>query len=85
MLFSGPCTINPLTGKAFGSSFPLTTVDDFVRAQFLLVNHLNIDKLHACIGASLGGMQAAAAASLYPDRVDRLVKVSYTVHLETVI
>ena len=52
-------------------TFPLTTVEDFVKSQFLLMDHLRIDKLHACVGASLGGMQATMAAALYPERVGR--------------
>ncbi len=69
--YSGPSTINPLTGVQYGTTFPLVTVEDFVEAQFLLMDHLHIDKVHACIGASLGGMQANMAASIYPDRVGR--------------
>ncbi len=70
-LYSGPSSINPLTGKEYGTTFPLVTVEDFIKAQFLLLDHMGVDRVHACIGASLGGMQASLAAALYPERVDR--------------
>ena len=50
-------------------TFPLLTVEDMVQAQFLLLDHLGVDRLHAAVGASLGGMQSLMAAALYPERV----------------
>jgi homoserine O-acetyltransferase len=47
-----------------------------VRAQFLLLDHLGIDKLHASVGSSLGGMQSLQAAVLHPERVSRVVSIS---------
>ena len=52
-------------------SFPLTTVEDMVRVQFLLIEHLGIDRVHASVGSSLGGMQAILGAALFPERVGR--------------
>ncbi len=43
--FSGPSSINPKTNKPYGSSFPMLSVEDFVRAQFQLVQHLGIEKV----------------------------------------
>ncbi len=43
--FSGPSSINPKTNKPYGSSFPLLSVEDFVRAQFQLVKYLGIEKV----------------------------------------
>lgn len=55
---TGPCDINPATGRRWGKDFPLTTVPDLVRAQKLLIERLGIRRLAAVIGGSLGGMQA---------------------------
>ena len=44
-LFSGPSSINPETNKQYGSSFPILSVEDFVRAQFQLVKYLGIEKV----------------------------------------
>ena len=73
---SGPSSINPLTNEVYATSFPLVTVEDMVRAQFLLLDHLGIEQVHASVGSSLGGMQALAAAAMHPDRVKLCVSVS---------
>jgi homoserine O-acetyltransferase len=72
---TGPQTINPVTGAAFGSSFPLVTVRDWVQSQALLLNHLGIEKLRAVIGGSIGGMQAIQWAIDFPDRVERSIAI----------
>ena len=51
----------------------MVTVEDMVEAQFLLLNHLGINRLHAAVGASLGGMQSVMSAAMFPDRVGRSV------------
>ena len=45
-------------------------------AQLLLLDHLDIARLHASVGASLGGMQSLMLAALAPERVDRIVSIS---------
>ena len=40
---TGPNTINPATGKPYGSDFPLITIGDMVAAQKQLVDHLGIE------------------------------------------
>ncbi len=66
---TGPASLNPATGEAFGLDFPLVTIADMVRAQALLVDHLGIDKLFCVAGGSMGGMQVLQWASAYPERV----------------
>lgn len=65
----GPKEINPETGEPWGLDFPVITIADMVRCQVLVADHLNIDKLFAVIGGSMGGMQVLEWASMYPDRV----------------
>lgn len=62
--------------ERYASRFPLISLFDIVRAQMLLIDHLKIDKLHAVVGASMGGMQALIAAALFPDRTNRLICIS---------
>jgi homoserine O-acetyltransferase len=50
---SGPSSINPETGKRYAMSFPLITVFDAIRAQFLLLDNLGVKTLHASVGSSL--------------------------------
>ena len=66
---SGPKSINPTTGKAFGTDFPILTIADMVRAQVLLIDALGIEKLFAVIGGSMGGMLALEWAARYPNRL----------------
>lgn len=73
---TGPSSLNPETGRPYGTDFPAITVEDMVRAQFLLLDSLKINTIHASVGSSLGGMQSLAAAALYPDRVKRVVSIS---------
>jgi homoserine O-acetyltransferase len=66
---TGPQSINPDTGKAWGSNFPLVTVEDWVDSQARLADKLGIAQFAAVMGGSLGGMQALAWAIRYPQRV----------------
>ena len=72
---TGPASIDPATGRPYGMNFPLVTIGDFVRVQKALVDHLGIDKLHAVMGPSMGGLQTYEWAATYPERVERVVSV----------
>ena len=73
---SGPVTINPRTGKPYGRSFPTVMIGDIVDSQVQLLDHLGVDKLHAVIGASLGGMCAINFSVRYPARVKRVIALA---------
>ena len=66
---TGPASINPTTGKPWGSDFPIVTVEDWVDAQARLADRLGISRFAAVMGGSLGGMQALSWAIRYPQRV----------------
>ncbi len=66
---TGAASINPATGRPWGSQFPILTVEDWVTSQTLLADYLGIKQLAAVVGGSLGGMQALQWALAYPDRV----------------
>ncbi|MGD0090840.1 MAG: homoserine O-acetyltransferase [Planctomycetota bacterium] len=66
---TGPHTVNPATGKPYGADFPVVTVGDMVGVQARLVGHLGIESLLAVVGGSLGGQQALAWATQFPERV----------------
>src|SRR5215813_3218537 len=72
---TGPQTIDPVTGKPFGASFPLVTVRDWVGSQAMLLDYLGIEKLRAVIGGSIGGMQAIQWAIDMPERVERSISI----------
>ena len=75
---TGPSSIDPATGKPYGSDFPVITVADMVRTERALLDELGIERLAAVAGGSLGGMQAFEWAILYPDRVDAVVAIAST-------
>jgi homoserine O-acetyltransferase len=66
---TGPLSRNPDTGRAYGGDFPLVTVEDWVDAQARLADRLGIAQFAAVMGGSLGGMQALAWATRYPERI----------------
>jgi len=73
---SGPASPLPDRLGHYGPHFPVVTIRDIVRTQARLADALRIDRWHAVIGGSMGGMQALEWAIMYPDRVDRLVPMA---------
>src|SRR6516165_3394498 len=75
---TGPSSIDPATGRPYGSDFPVITVADMVRAERAFLDVLGIERLAAVTGGSLGGMQAFEWSILFPDRVDAVVAIAST-------
>ena len=73
---TGPLSTDPATGRAYGLDFPLFSMSDLVTVHRLLLEHLGIERVHAVIGGSLGGMQALQWAMDAPGQVDRAVLVA---------
>jgi len=73
---TGPGSVDPADGKRYATRFPILTMEDMVRAQFRLLDHLGIKELYASVGASMGGMQSVAAGVLFPERVNRIASIS---------
>lgn len=73
---TGPASIDPRTGKPYGLSFPMVTIDDMVVVQKKLIDHLGIKKLFAVSGGSMGGLSALKWSVLYPDNVCSVVLIA---------
>jgi len=73
---TGPSSINPATGHAYGPDFPVITIADMVRAQAQLLDHLGIPDVFCVLGGSMGGMQVLEWASTYKDRVFAAVPIA---------
>ena len=73
---TGPASIDPRTGKPYGSTFPTITIGDMVKAQKLLADTLGIQSFYCIIGGSMGGFQAMKWAIYYPEIIDRVVLIA---------
>ena len=73
---TGPNSINPETGKRYNLEFPKLTLRDMVKAQSRLIDSLGIDKLHAVIGGSMGGMLTLQWAKDFPNRLNRYIALA---------
>ncbi|MFG0315995.1 MAG: homoserine O-acetyltransferase [Planctomycetota bacterium JB042] len=75
---TSPVSVDPRTGRKYGPHFPQITPADQANVHALLLDHLGLDKVHAVIGSSLGGMQALQFGALHPDRLDVLITIVST-------
>ena len=75
---TGPMSIDPNTGRPYGASFPVITVEDWVNAQARVADEFGIARFAAVMGGSLGGMQAVAWSMMYPERLGHCVVIAST-------
>src|SRR5262249_29119944 len=52
---TGPSSVDPATGRPYGSDFPVITVADMVRCERAFLDVLGIERLAAVAGGSRGG------------------------------
>ncbi|GAB7093323.1 homoserine O-acetyltransferase [Halolamina litorea] len=78
---TGPASPHP-DGGVWGSSFPAVTVGDWTRAQRRLLDSLGVERLHAVVGGSVGGMNALDWVRRYPESVDRVAPVATAARLD---
>jgi homoserine O-acetyltransferase/O-succinyltransferase len=73
---TGPKSVDPKTGKPYGSAFPVVTVEDWVSTQARLADRLGIGSFAAVMGGSLGAMQALHWTIGYPERIRNSIVVA---------
>ncbi len=73
---TGPGSVNPATGKSYGADFPDVTVEDIASSGYYLMREFGVEKLHAAVGSSMGGMSSIAYAMQYPGEIAYLVSIS---------
>ena len=73
---TGPMSTDPSSGKPYGASFPVVTVEDWVNAQARLADVLGIERWAAVMGGSLGAMQALSWTIQYPERIAHCVAIA---------
>lgn len=74
---TGPSSIDPANNERYATRFPILSVNDMVRAQRELVrDEFGVSKVHASVGASMGGMQSLAYAWEFPSEVGKIISIS---------
>ncbi len=73
---TGPASLDPATGEPYRLTFPVLSLEDVARGGWEVIRHLEIERLHAVIGPSMGGMTALAFSVLFPIVTDNLVIIS---------
>lgn len=73
---TGPASVDPATGRPYGSSFPTVTIRDIVRTQAKVADHLGVRRWKAVIGGSMGGMQVLEWGVMFPDRVRAIAPIA---------
>lgn len=73
---TGPASIDPASGRPFGTDFPVVTVEDTVRLQKALLDELGVRRLRSVIGGSMAGMQTLEWGLRYSDFCDSVIPVA---------
>lgn len=74
---TGPSSIDPVNDENYATRFPILSVNDMIRAQRELVrDEFGVKKIHASVGASMGGMQSLAYGWEFPDEVEKIISIS---------
>ena len=73
---TGPKELQNGSDVAYGGNFPSVTIKDMVKAQSLLIESLNIEKLFSVIGGSMGAMQALQWVIDFPDKILNIIHIA---------
>jgi homoserine O-acetyltransferase len=73
---TGPCSVDPRTGKPWGGSFPVITVEDWVAGQARLAEELGISRFAAVMGGSLGAMQSLQWTISHPEKLRHAIVIA---------
>ncbi|MCU0310201.1 MAG: homoserine O-acetyltransferase [Acidimicrobiales bacterium] len=75
---TGPSSIDPATGRPYGSAFPVVSIRDMVRTQAAVADALGIERWLCVVGGSMGGMQALEWGVMFPRRVRAVAAIATT-------
>ena len=73
---TGPSSVNPATGRPYGSAFPRFTIGDTVEVYRMLLRQLGVTHLAGLVGGSFGGIQVIEWITAHPGEVDRAVMIA---------
>jgi homoserine O-acetyltransferase len=72
---TGPASLDR-QGREYGSKFPYLTIRDQVTAQKAFSDVIGINKWHAIIGGSMGGMHVLEWALMFPEATDNIAVIA---------
>lgn len=75
---TGPMSTQHTHHEPYRYKFPVVSVKDMVKAQRILFDRLDIHRVHAVIGGSMGGMQALHFAVHYPNFATKVISLAST-------
>lgn len=73
---TGPSSVNPATGRPWGSAFPRFTIGDTVEVYRALLRELGVTHLAGLVGGSFGGIQVCEWLAAHPNEVDKAVMIA---------
>ena len=75
---TGPMSMQHPHHDYYRYKFPVVTIKDMVKAQRILFDRLDIHRVHAIVGGSMGGMQALQFAIHYPNFAKNIISLAAT-------
>ena len=75
---TGPMSMQHPHHDYYRYKFPVVTIKDMVKAQRILFDRLDIHRVHAIVGGSMGGMQALQFALHYPNFSKKIIALATT-------
>lgn len=75
---TGPMSLRHPYHEPYRYKFPVVTIKDMVKAQRILFDRLDIHRVHAIVGGSMGGMQALQFALHYPNFSNKIIALATT-------
>jgi homoserine O-acetyltransferase len=73
---SSPASLDPVSGRPYGTAFPELSVEDIARAARAALRALGIMRVACVVGPSLGGMTVLAYCAQYPKEVSAVISIS---------
>jgi len=73
---TGPASVDPVTNDIYRLNFPVLSLEDVARGGYEVIRHLGVEKLHAIVGPSMGGMTSLAFEMQFPGLARNLVLMS---------
>ena len=73
---TAPKSVDPRSGKPYGSRYPWPTIEDMVNSQKIVLDKLGIRHLRSIAGGSLGGMQVLMWCAMYPEFADSIIAMA---------